>query len=320
VGGGFGDGCDGDERDAHHDGPGARVCEGREGDVGHAQPVSGPDQPEVDQAEGDGDEVADNRAQQDRQHAQQSTSLQIYRECNCENEGDERYQPIDRRHAHIARSACGHFDRLKRQCEAYHNRHAAGNNWRQDSVERRLADALNQQAEENFDDRSAQNADLRDAHAVRAVHCVRIVIAFGCVERHHGDDDGDVGKAGAVIERDAPPGNEQGDNGAQAACQQRDADIELGEDSHEDGGREHGQHLLKAEAQHGADGWGVFRHVAEDGLRLFRSSVASRGHEAGLLCLDDGEQRKKDSLPGEQGSARLPGCRSCVATTSRARG
>ena len=55
--------------------------------------------------------------------------------------------------------------------------------------------------------------------------------------------------------------------GTDAAGQQGDADIELGQDGDEHGGREHGQHLLEAQAEHGPDRGGVFRQEAVDFLR-----------------------------------------------------
>ena len=83
---------------------------------------------------------------------------------------------------------------------------------------------------------------------------VGIIEARRRVERHDGDDDGDVAEAGAVIHRDAAFGDQQRNNGADAAGEQRHADVELGEVGDQDGRREHGQHLLKIEAEHRTDG------------------------------------------------------------------
>ena len=112
---------------------------------------------------------------------------------------------------------------------------------------------------------------------------------------------GHVAEAGAVIHRDAAFGDQQRNNGADAAGEQRHADVELGEDSDEDGRREHGEHLLKTEVQHGADGWLVLGQVAEGGF------VGFDCHWKMLLCaVVDEVDKNEGQRKGGRGSAGLP--------------
>ena len=52
------------------------------------------DQVKVDQTKRDGDEVPDNRTEQDGQHPKQSLALQVYRESDGHDQCDECNQPV----------------------------------------------------------------------------------------------------------------------------------------------------------------------------------------------------------------------------------
>ena len=100
-----------------------------------------------------------------------------------------------------------------------------------------LPDPANEQTGDDRDQRGGDDAALRHPHAAP-------------LGAHDGDHSGDVAKARAIVERDAHPRSQQGDDGGQAAGKERDADIKAGQDGHQHGGREHGQHVLQAKGDH----------------------------------------------------------------------
>ena len=250
------------------------------------------DRCEIDQSERDRYQIADDGAQQDGQHAEQPLTLQIDREDHREEQGDERHQPVGRSHA----------ERGARQGEADDDGDGTGDDGGQHLVQGRFPDPHDQQTDEDFQDARGEDAYLRQPDPFRAELRRGIIEARRRVERHDGDDNGDVAEAGAVVHRDAALGDQQRDDGADAAGEQRHADVELGEDGDEDGRREHGQHLLKTEAQHGADGWLVLGQVAEGGFLGFDCHLGS------LLCavVDEVDENEGQRMGG-RGSAGLPG-------------
>ncbi len=115
---------------------------------------------------------------------------------------------------------------------------------------------------QNLDHARADDAHLRDAHAIRAIEGLGTLEALGIIQHHRRDDDRDVTETGTVIHGDAALGNQQRHDGADTAGEQRGGDIELGEDGDQHRGGEHGQHLLNAQADHRRDGRRILRQVA----------------------------------------------------------
>ena len=75
-------------------------------------------------------QIADDRAQQDRQHADQPFALQVDREGDRDDQGDEGDRPV----------GAGHAQRRACQGDTDDDRHAAGDDRRQDLIQRLLAD------------------------------------------------------------------------------------------------------------------------------------------------------------------------------------
>jgi len=207
-------------------------------------------------------------------------SAQIHRE----HDGGEKCQ---QRHAPVGR---GHIQRRAGKRHTNHHCHRAGDDGRQYRIKPRFSDAHNQQADQNFDHRRADDAHLHDAHAVRAVKSSRVSEAVFGVECHGRLHHGDIGKGRAIIHRDFAVGNQQCDNRSQTRSEQGDANVKFGEDGHQHRGREHGQHLLQAQAEHGPDGRGVIGQIAED--ISFWSNCDFLGHSLSPL----GGYKKREPL------------------------
>ncbi len=193
-----------------------------------------------------------------------------------------------------------------------HHGHRTGHNGRQDPVQGRLADAHDQEADGNFEYCRQEDAHLGDTHAICAIELGRVIEAGRCELAHDRDDDGDVGERRAVIHRDLAPGDQQGHDGAQAGGQQRHPHVELGQRRHQYRGREHGQELLEAQAQHCSDGWGVIRQEADDlgfGLYFCRHSLLLWDLGCFLIRRWIKKESRKNGSPKKQNHWALPpGC------------
>jgi hypothetical protein len=124
--------------------------------------------------------------------------------------------------------------------------------------------AIDQQADQNLKNGRADNAHLNDAHTLRTIDLGRVVETDRGKFAHYRDDDGDIAKTGAVIHRYPALRDQQRRDGAETACKQCHADVELGQDRDQHGGREHRQHLLEAKTEQRADRRRVVRHITKN--------------------------------------------------------
>ena len=76
----------------------------------------------------------------------------------------------------------------------------------------------------------------------------------GSVNGHDGGHNCDVAEAGTVVHGNPATADQQSNDRADTTGKQGNANIKLGQNSNKNGGWEHGQHLLEAEAQHCANG------------------------------------------------------------------
>ena len=165
---GFRHGGDEDQRDAERHAPGFAVGEGGEGELGQFKPGGVGDVVKVNQPKGDGDEVAENRAEQNRQHPDQSLALQIDREQDGRDHGDESHCPGGCRHfggspvASVAKSGI-------RQRNTDDHRHRPCDDRRQDAIQRCFAHAHDQHADQDFKHGGQEDAHLDDLNAFRAI-------------------------------------------------------------------------------------------------------------------------------------------------------
>ena len=257
--GGDGDGGDGEDGEPRLVAAEGGQLEGRDGEQRRLG-----DGVEADQAQRNGDHIADGRAEQHRQHPQQAAAAQVDREDDGGEKGNGGDDPPRPAGDGLALSvletahARGHVQRRLRQGDADDNGDRAGDNGRQEAVEAFLTGAGDEQTDQNIDKCGADDADLGDGRAVVLDDSGR---------------DGDIAEAGPIIQGDVRAAGEvaaeQRDNGRCARGKERYPNIEPNEDGAEDGGREHGDDVLEAQAHQRAR-WG--RVLGQEAL------YTARGH------------------------------------------
>ena len=152
---------------------------------------------------------------------------------------------------------------VARQGQADDHSHRAGDGGGQDGLHHFLAEELDEQARGNGDQPRADDAELGVLDGLRGQDAVHFLKALGSA---HAGDGGEVGEAGAVVQRDLPPGDQDKAQGGQAAGENGGRHLEAGDQGHGDRGGEHDDHLLDGVEDELDKARALFRQVTYCGV------------------------------------------------------
>ena len=229
----FDDRHKGDGSDENHGTP----VEPRRGDVGQTDPRSARDAGEVDETEGNRDEIAHDDGQEDGDRTEDAAEAREDHGRHEGDRGDDGADAVEGRDA-VGGGQEGHLHGGGGKADAdddHDRRHEDG---RQDPVEPARA--------HDSDDAGDDEVDAAgDDHA-----------RHGSVEtlrRPDGDDRADEGEGAPEIARDLPAGHEQIADGADARAHDGDVGVESRQDGNQNRGAEHAHHVLDAQRNRAPD-------------------------------------------------------------------
>ena len=165
------------------------------------------------------DEVADHNADQDREQSRKAAKV----DCRA-----DRGEQCDRRGKRLT---CVVSGRGARERQADHCHHRARDHGRQQVANRVDADEVHDEADDQVDHAGHHDARISEA----------VIVGRALNGQHRADE----GEARSEVAGHLEPGDDQEDQGRHATEEDHGVRVEAEDQRHQDGGAEHGHHVLE---------------------------------------------------------------------------